>query len=321
MKMLNALSRALAALLALTPVQAQVVDQPIRIVFASPAGGAGDGIVRALAELLQTSFGRRVIVDNKVGAGGRLGVQAVKEAPADGSVLLFTPIAPMVIFPHVYDNLPYDPVADFVPISQVATFDMGLAVGSAVPVKSVAEFVQWLKVNPAKANYGSPAAGSLPHFFGVQFGRMTGLDLRHAAYKGSPPAISDLMGGHLTAYVGPTQELLEAHKSGRIRVLATSGAARSPALTDIPTFTEAGYAIQGDVWFAVYAPAKTPPAIAEQLNRAIVSAVRSSPMTERMLAIGLRPTGTSSEALAQLQRADFERWGPIVKSSGFKPEQ
>jgi tripartite-type tricarboxylate transporter receptor subunit TctC len=321
MKVLNVLSGLIALTLIISPVQAQLTEQPIRIVFPFPAGGSGDAIVRLLADSLHESLRRRVIVENKAGAGGQLGVQAVKEAPADGSVLLFTPIAPMVIFPHVYDKLAYDPLVDFEPISQIATFDLCLAIGTAIPARSVAEFVQWLKANTAHANYGSPAAGSQPHFFGVQFGRMIGVDFRHAPYKGSPPAIKDLIGGHLTAYIGPTQELIEAHKSGHVRILATSGASRSPVLTDIPTFNQAGYPIRGDVWFAVYAPAKIPLATAERLNAAFVTAVKSPQIVQRMQSLGLRPTGTSREELARIQREDFDRWGPVVKASGFTPEQ
>jgi tripartite-type tricarboxylate transporter receptor subunit TctC len=142
-----------------------VAEQPIRIFIPYPPGGAGDATARVLAESMRTSLKRPVIVENKPGAAGRLGVQAVKEAPPDGSVLLFTPIAPMAVFPHVYEKLGYDPVADFAPISQVATFDLAVAVGANVPSKSLKELVAWLKGNPAQASYGTPAAGSLPHFF------------------------------------------------------------------------------------------------------------------------------------------------------------
>jgi tripartite-type tricarboxylate transporter receptor subunit TctC len=321
MRWLRRASLALAILLAVTSAHAQTTQQPVRIVFPFSPGGAGDALVRVLAESMQTSLGRPVIVENKVGAGGRIGVQMVKAAPPDGSVLLVTPLAPMVIFPHVYDNLGYDPFANFQPISQIATFDLAVAVGKGVPARSVQDLLAWLKSNPAQANYGSPAAGSLPHFFAVQLGRLAGLDLGHIAYKGSPPAISDLIAGHLTAYFGPTQELVEAHRAGSIRILATSGAARSPALTDVPTFREAGYAVEAEIWFGVYAPGGAPAEVIARLNKAIVAAVQGQEVKARMLALGLRLTGSSSAELARIQRADFERWGPAVKASGFKPTQ
>jgi tripartite-type tricarboxylate transporter receptor subunit TctC len=321
MRLLRHASRALAVLLAVTSAHAQTVPQPVRIVFPFPAGSAGDALVRMLAQSMQGSLRRPVIVENKAGAGGRIGAQMVKDAPPDGSVLLVTPVAPMVVFPHVYENLGYDPVSDFQPISQIATFDLAVAVGPRVPAKSLPELLEWLKSNPAHANYASPAAGSLPHFFAVQLGRMIGVDLGHVVYKGSPPAITDLMGGHLPAYFGPTQELVAAHRAGNIRVLATSGGTRSPALTDVPTFREAGYAIEAAVWFGIYAPGRTPADVIARLNQTIVAAIRTPELQARMLDLGLRPTGSSSAELAEIQRADFERWGPVVKASGFKPAQ
>jgi tripartite-type tricarboxylate transporter receptor subunit TctC len=299
---------------------AQVAVQPIRIIMPYPAGSVGDATARMIAESMRSSVQRPVIVENKPGAAGRLGVQAVKEGPADGSVLLFTPIAPMAVFPHVYDKLAYDPVADFAPISQVATFDLGIAVGANVPSKSLDELVAWLKTNPGQATYGSPAAGSLPHFFAVLFARTAGIELRHVAYKGNPQAITDLIGGHLPIFFTSTQDFVETHKTGRIRVLATSGSRRSKVLPEVPTFEETGYRIRGEGWFGIYAPAKTPPEAIAQLNAAIVSAVRAPAIRNRLIALGLQPTGTSGQELAKIQKADAELWGPVIKASGFKPQ-
>jgi tripartite-type tricarboxylate transporter receptor subunit TctC len=321
MHLLRHALQALMVLLTITSARAQTSQQPIRIVFPSPAGGAGDTLVRMLAESMQSSLGRPVIVENKAGAGGRIGVLAVKEAPADGSVLLVTPVGPMAVFPHVYEKLGYDPVIDFKPISQIATFDLGVAVGASIPAKSLQELIGWLKSNPAQASYGSPAAGSLPHFLAVQLGRMTGSDLRHVVYKGSPPAITDLIGGHLPASFGATQELIEAHKAGNIKILATSGATRSRVLSDVPTFREAGYPIEAAIWFGVYAPGRTPPEVIARLNEAIVAAIQTQEIKSRMSTLGLHPTGTSSVELAKIQQADFERWGPVIRASGFKPDQ
>lgn len=301
--------------------RAQTSDKPLRIVSPYAAGGVGDTVLRLMAESLRVSLGRPVLIDNRPGAAGRVGIQSVKDSPADGSVLLFVPIAPMSVFPHVYDNLGYDPAADFQPISQVATFDLAMAVGPAVPAKSVKELVDWLRINPGQASYGTPAAGSLPHFFAVLFAQTAGLELRQVPYKGNPPALADLMGGHLPIHFTSTQDLVEGHKSGRLRVLATSGAERSAVLTEVPTFREAGYAIQGDGWYGVYAPARTPPDIVAALNGAIVAASRTPEVRARMLALGLRPTGTSPSELARIQRADLDLWGPVIRASGFKPDQ
>jgi tripartite-type tricarboxylate transporter receptor subunit TctC len=273
-----------------------------------------------IAESLRVSLKRSVIVENKPGAAGRVGVQAVKEAPPDGSVLLFTPIAPMAVFPHVYDKLAYDPVADFRPISQVATFDLAVAVGTSIPAQSLAELVTWLKKNPDRATYGTPASGSLPHFFAVLFGRTAGVELRQVAYKGNPQAITDLIGGHLPIFFTSTQDLVETHKSGRIRVLATSGGTRSTALPDVPTFEQGGYRIRGEGWYGLYAPAKVSDEVVARLNAAVVAAINSPEIRNRLLALGLNPTGTGAAELAAIQKSDTDQWGPIIRASGFKPE-
>ena len=314
---------ALAAILALAAadrVAAQIGESPIRIVIPYPAGGVGDTAARMIADSMRTRLSRSVIVENKPGAAGRLGIQSVKAAPADGSVLLFTPIAPMALFPHVYDNLAYDPARDFQPITQIGTFDLAVAVGAHVPAKDLNDLVKWLKANPAQAAYGTPAAGSLPHFFAVLFARHAGIDLRHVAYKGNPQAITDLIGGHLPMHFTSTQDLVEAHKAGRIRVLATSGRERSTALPEVPTFTESGYGIRGEGWYGIYAPAKTPAEVVAQLNRAVVEAVRTDEFGKRLTPLGVRTTGTSPEEFSRIQKSDSELWGPVVKASGFKPE-
>ena len=307
-------------MLTVAGAHAQVAEQPIRIVIPYPAGGVGDATARMIAESMRTSLKRPVIVENKAGAAGRLGVQAVKEAAADGSVLLFTPIAPMAVFPHVYEKLGYDPVADFAPISQVATFDLAVAVGANVPAKTLEELVAWLKADPGQATFGSPAAGSLPHFFAILFARTANIDLRHVAYKGNPQAITDLMGGHLPIFFTSTQDLVEPHKAGRIRVLATSGAQRSIVLPEVPTFAEAGYRIRGEGWYGIYAPTKTPAEVVARLNEAVVAAMRAPELRSRLMAVGLQPTGTSSSELAKVQKADSDLWGPVIKASGFKPD-
>ena len=284
---------------------AQIGESPIRIVSPYPAGGVGDAAARMIADSMRARLNRAVIVENKPGAAGRLGIQSVRDAPADGTVLLFTPIAPMALFPHVYDNLAYDPARDFQPISQVGTFDLGVAVGANVPARNLKELVEWLKANPAQAVYGTPAAGSLPHFFAVLFSRDAGIDLRHVAYKGNPQAITDLMGGHLPMHFTSTQDLVEAHKAGRIRVLATSGRERSTALPEVPTFAESGYGIRGEGWYGIYAPARTPIEVVAQLNRAVVEAVRTEEFSKRLSPLGVQTTGTSAEELSKIQKSDF----------------
>lgn len=296
-------------------------DKPLRFLVPYAPGGGGESLIRLMAEPLRASLGRPVIVENKPGAAGRVGVQSVKEAPADGNTLLFVPIAPMSVFPHVYPDLGYDPVTDFRPVSQIATFDLGVAVGPAVPAKTVQELVAWLKANPDKASYGTPAAGSLPHFFALMFGRAASVEMRQVPYRGNAPALADLTGGHLPLYFTSTPDLVELHKAGRLRVLATSGRERSVVLTDVPTFGEAGYAIEGTGWYAIFAPARTPDAIVARLGDAIAAASRAPAVVDRMRALGQRPTGTTPAELGRILRADLDLWGPVIRESGFKPEQ
>lgn len=306
---------------AAAPASAQLGEQPVRIIFPFAAGGSGDALARLLAEHLRLALNQPVIVENRAGAQGRIGVQAVKAAAPDGKTLLLTPVAPMSVYAHVYKALAYDPVADFEPVSQVATFEFALAVGPQVPAKTIKELVDWLKANPAQGSYGTPAAGTLPHFFAVSFAKAAGLDLRHVGYRGSAAALTDLVAGQIPIVVTTTSDLLEMHKSERIRVLATSDRQRSPFLPDLPTFKEAGYAIEGTGWYGVYAPAKTPAGIVEPITKALAAAVRKPEVRERLLAFGLQPTGTTGAELARIQKADSELWAPAVTASGFTPEQ
>lgn len=320
MPMLRTVLASILMLVMAGPAAAQNRETPIRIVVPYPPGGVGDTIARLIAEAMRPGGDRPVMVESRPGAAGRLGVQSVKEAPADGSVLLFTPLAPMVLFPHVYDGLAYDPVRDFQPIAQIGTFDFGVAVGANVPARTLRELVDWLKADPARAAYATPAAGSLPHFAAVLFARHAGVELRHVAYKGNQQAVADLIGGHLPMFFTSTQDLVEAHRAGRVRILATSGRARSSALPDVPTFSESGYDIRGEGWYGLYAPAATPAETVARLNRAVVKVLRAEQIASRLKALGVEPTGTSAEELALIQKADLALWGPVVKASGFKPD-
>jgi tripartite-type tricarboxylate transporter receptor subunit TctC len=315
------LAAATAVVLASCPVRAQLAEQPVRIVFPFAPGGSGDALARLMAERIRVALNRPVIVENRTGAAGRIGVQAVKAAPPDGNTLLLSPIAPMAVYQHVYKSLPYDPIADFQPLSQLGTFDFGVAVTPRLPARSLKELVDWTRGNPVQANYGSPAAGALPHFLGVMFARAAGIDLRHVTYRGSAAALADLVAGQIPIVFTTVSDLVELNKAGRIRVLATSDRKRSPSLPEVPTFRESGYALQATGWYGMFAPAGTPGDVVERLNKAIVAAVHASEVRERLSALGLQPTGTSVADFATIQKADSELWAPAVKASGFTPEQ
>jgi tripartite-type tricarboxylate transporter receptor subunit TctC len=222
----------------------------------------------------------------------------------------------------VFSKLPYDPVADFAPVAQVANFQFALSVNANHPAKTMKELVAWYKANPAKANFGSPAPGSLPHFFGVMIAKGTGVELVHVPYNGGGPMMNALMGGEqLTAAIDTLVEQVELHRTGRVRILATSGATRSPLLPDVPTFAEAGLAgIEGTAWFGIYAPAKTPESTLRQLNAAINKALASAELRERLTKLGLEPAGGSAADLAARMAQDSARWAPIVKASGFRAD-
>lgn len=307
--------------LALMPRAGSAQEQSLRIVYPFAAGGAIDAVARLLADNLRESLSRSVVVDNRTGAGGRIGVKAVVQAEPDGATLLFATVPLISLQPHIYSNLGYDPLSDLLPISHLMQTDLALAVGPEVPARSLGELKAWIRSNPAHAAYGTPGAGTSSHFAGLEWARLSGLDLRHAPYRGTATALPDLLGGRIPIYIAATPELIQQHRTGRIRILATTGTTRSALLPDVVTFKEQGIDIVAPLWVGMYAPAQTPRDAAERLNRAIVSALARAEVRERILAIGFQPTGTSGEELRKIQQADFDFWGPIVKASSYTPTE
>lgn len=297
--------------------RAQAQSGQVRIVFPYSAGGSGDALCRLLADKMTASLGQPVIVEDRTGGGGRIGVSVVKNSAPDGATILITPFAAMTIFPHVYRTLDYDPFTDFVPISQLVTFDFGIAVGPNVPVKTPQELVAWLKKNPDKAQYGSPGAGALPHFFGLQFGKVVGVEMTHVAYKGTAPALTDLVGGQIPMVSSTVSDLFELHKAGKIRLIATSGTERTALTPDVPTFRESGIDIVGTGWYGAFAPGGTPPQTVARLNKAMVAAVADPAIRDKLVSFSFRPTATSPEELGRIQKAESDMWAPVVKASGF----
>src|SRR5258708_5936732 len=314
---------ALPTIAGLLPIRAwaQLLDQPIRIIFPFAAGGSGDTLARLVADKMPAGLGRSVIVENRTGGAGRIGVTAVKNAAPNGSTVLITPIAPMAVYQHVYKSLGYDPINDFAAVSQLATFDFGLAVGPQVPARSLAELVAWVKADAARAAFGTPSTGDLTHFLGVLFGRAAGLDLRHVAYRGSAAALPDLIAGHVPMVFTTISDLVEMHKAKSVRILASSGEERSQFTPDVRTFREAGYDIEGSGWYGAFATAKTPAATVQRFSAIMAAAVRAPEVNERLRALRLRPTRTSAPELAAIHRAGSERWASTVKASGFTPDE
>jgi tripartite-type tricarboxylate transporter receptor subunit TctC len=300
-----------------SPTIATAQEQPVRIVFPFAAGGGGDALARLIAERMRVALNRTVIVENRTGGAGRIGVVAVKNAKPDGSTLLLTPIAPVAVYQHTYKTLDYDPIKDLRPVSQLVTFDFAVAVGPKVPAKTLKELVAWAKANPKEANYGIPAAGTLPHFLGAMFARAAGIDLRPVPYRGSAATLADLIAGQVPIVITTTSDLAELHKSGKVRVVATSGTRYSPFLPNVPTLREAGLDLAASGWYGMFAPAKTPDSVVARLNKVIVDAVKLPQVSAQVLRLRLEPTGTSAEEFARIQKEDSAFWAQAVKAAGF----
>ncbi len=308
----------LLALLAAFAAQAQI-DKPVKILVGFPPGGSADVMARLLAERMAAELKQPVVVENKPGAGGRIAAELLKNAPADGSTIMMAPVVVPVLVPLVFSKLNYDAATDLAPVAHLANFQFGIAVNAAHPAKNVQELVAFYRANAAQANFGSPAPGSLPHFFGTMLARGAGVDLVHVPFNGGAPLINALVGSQVTAGIDVVAEQVELHKSGKLRVLATSGATRSPLLPDVPTATEAGLkGVEGSGWFAAFAAGKTPEPQVRALNAALNKALQAPEVRERFAKLGLEPAGGSAAELAALMKRDSERWAPVVKASGFR---
>jgi tripartite-type tricarboxylate transporter receptor subunit TctC len=310
---------AAAALAPLAARASRAQSGPLRFVFPFAAGGAGDGLTRIVADAVGRALNEATVVEARPGAGGQIGTQAVIGAPADGRTFLLTPVAPIIIHPIVFPQLPYDPFRDLAPISLVTTFDFALAIHPDTPAKTLAELVAWMKQDPRRATYGSPGVGNLPHFFGALMGEKIGVPMQHAPYRGSAPALNDLLGSQVPMVMTTTSDVTELARGGRIRVLAVSGRERSPFLPDVPTFTEAGIPIVGGAWYALYTKAGAPAEMIGKVSRAVMAAMRDAAVKERVLRLSMVPTGSTPEELARIQKEDHDAWTPAVKASGFKP--
>ena len=314
------LGAALVALAAAFPAAAQ--QGALRIVLGFPAGATADILSRLLAEHMRGTLGRPVIVENKVGAGGQIANEVVKAAAPDGNTLLVTPVATMAIFPHSYaGRLRYDPFNDFAPVAHLSNFQLGLGVASSVPAKNLAEYVAAVKKDPKLGFYASAAAGSIPHFFGVMFGRAAGIEPTHVPYKGTAPAMQALAAGDVSAISTVAADVGTLVRSGKARLLAVSGEKRAAAFPDVPTFKESGYDLVALPWYAMFARAGTPQAEIDKAAKAAIAAMHDQALRARLEQMGLEPTGLGPQELASILKADYEKWGPPIRASGFKPGQ
>jgi tripartite-type tricarboxylate transporter receptor subunit TctC len=299
--------------------QAQVKTKGARMLVGFPPGGGPDIVGRLVAEELK-GYASSIIVENHPGAGGRLALEALKNAEADGSVFAITPSDPVTLFPHVYRTMAYDPLRDFAPVTTLCTTSFLFLVGPVVPgrVKTIAQFIDWCRANPKLATYGSPGVGTLPHFLGASLAHKAGFEFVHSPYKGGVQAIQDFLAGQLAAAVFTVAAVLGHVRRGSLRALATTAPQRSAVLPDVPTIGEAGYpALEAVVWFGIVAPAATPAAIVASLNIFVRRTLESDAVKAGLAHQALDVAGCSPSEFSELMRVDTRRWGDLVKGSGF----
>lgn len=319
--LLAGLTLALMATPLAVPTAVAQPDKTLRILVGFPAGVSIDVVTRILTEKIRDELKRPVIVDNRPGAGGRLAAELLKNAAPDGNTVMITPIVVPVLAPMVFSKLSYAPDTDFTPVGKVCNFSFALAVPAGSPVKSLKDYAAALKANPQQASFGSPAAGSLPHFFGVMIGSALGVDMVHVPFNGGAALQTAVLGGHVPAGIDVVMEWQQNARAGKVTVLATSGDKRSDVLPDVPTFKEQGFGdAVGQGWFAMYAPAKTPATSIDEINRALNKALAAPEVRERFATLGLEPGGGTPADLQRAMQDDARRWGPIVKKSGFRAD-
>jgi tripartite-type tricarboxylate transporter receptor subunit TctC len=292
-----------------------------RIIIGFPPGGTTDVMGRKVAEKLRGPYARAVVVDNRPGAGGQIGVTALRDSPADGSTMLLTPSSMLTIYPFTFPKLQYR-IDDVQPVSLATYTHHVFSVGPAVPgsVKNLKDFFAWAKANPDKAAYGSPGAGSMPHLIGVLVAKASGAELRHAPYRGSAPGIQDLLGGQIAAFFGPTGDVLTHSRAGKVRVLGTSGGERSAFLPDVPTLREQGVSMALREWYAFFMPAKASAEVVNRAAAAIRPVLGDPEVVEFARQFGLEVQGSAPRELGDLLKKDSAEWGGLVKQTGFTAE-
>ena len=315
---LGAAALALPAL----PARAQVVSRNARIVIGFPAGGSSDIVARLYAERLRGIFAPNLIVDGRVGAAGRIAVEHVRDADKDGTAYLQTPASMLTLQPHVFPReVRYDALTDLIPVSTVCTFPFALAVPASHPARDFAQFVAWCRQQTGEIPFASPAAGSAPHFLGVMLANVMRVRMTHVPYRGAVPAVQDLIAGRLPVFVGVLGDVSPQHGQGA-RMLAVTSDQRNPKYPDVPTFRELGHPdLSKDEWFGALLPAGTPAAIVQGLHAAIAQVARQPEMVAALERLEFSAsTSDSPQAFADRIRRERTEWGPVVRDSGFQPE-
>ncbi len=299
----------------------QYPTRPVRFVVPFAPGGSADTLARSIGPKLSEYLGEQVVVDNRPGANGDIGMLMVARAAPDGYTIVLGYIANLGIGPSLYQKMPYDPVKDFATITQVAGASNILVVHPSVPVKNFKEFIAYVKANPKQVNFASAAVASVGHLTGELLNQLAGIDMVHVPYKGSGQAITDLVGGHVKVMISGMASTLPHVKTGKLRGLATTGLERTPATTDVPTIAESGFrGFEATSWFGVLAPAKTPKPIITRLHGDIVKALKQPDVDQRLTNVGFEIVGSTPEQFAAYIKSEIKKWEKVVKASGAKPE-
>jgi tripartite-type tricarboxylate transporter receptor subunit TctC len=315
---------AAVGLLSLAPLAAQAQAFPtkaITIVVPFSAGGTTDILARVIGQYMSKDLGQPVIVDNRAGAGGNIGAQAVARAAPDGYTLLMGTVGTHAINQSLYKKMSFDPIKDFAPLSRVALVPNLLVANPSQPFKNVKEMIAYAKANPGKVTFGSSGNGSSIHLSGELFKHMAGVDMQHVAYRGSAPAVTDLLGGQIAVMFDNMPSAIGHVKSGKLRPLAVTTPKRSPALPDVPTIAEAGVpGYEATSWFGLLAPAKTPAAVVTKLNASILKALADPEVKKKLAEQGAEPYGEKPDQFAAFIQSETAKWGKIVKQSGATAE-
>jgi tripartite-type tricarboxylate transporter receptor subunit TctC len=314
-------SAALTAAYLVAPFkQSMAQTSAAKILVGFAAGGSLDLLARMAAEGLSSKLGKPFIVENKTGASGRLAVESTKTAKPDGDTLLVCPQGPLTLFPYIFKNMKFDPFKDLTPIARLCTFDVAISIGPSSGADSMQKFVAWIKANSDKANFGSSGAGTLLHFTGISLSQKIGVPLTHVGYKGSAPAVVDLIAGSVPMVVSPLSDVLENHKAGRLKVIAISSPQRSILAPDVPTLKEVGIDVEVPGWFALYGPAGMATELVKRYNLVLADTLAPQAVKDRLHKMGMISAVISPDETSQLQRKEHLMWGPLVKASGFTPE-
>ncbi len=292
----------------------------VRVIAPFPPGGGTDLFARAVAQKLTSTLGQTFVVDNRSGAGGMIGADLVAKSPPDGYSLLITSSSTHSINPHLTRKMPYDAIRDFVPVINIASAPNVLVVHPSVPAKTVKEMIALAKSRPGALNYASNGTGTLSHLTGEMFKLQAGINLIHIPYKGGPPAVIDLVAGQVSALFAAAPTVFPQVRAGKLRAIAMTGPKRSAALPDLPAVAETLPGFDSVQWWAMFAPAGTPGDVVERLNSEVSRIITDADVKARFAAEGAEPAGGSPREFAAFVRADYEKWGKVVKAVGIRPE-